>query len=80
MCKGKVGLLAKIVEVLKKEPTDSTFCFWFCRVIDSYLRGTTSFCDQVFLLRRGVLQVYKFYYHYCVEVYYRCISFSVITV
>ncbi|KAF6024045.1 TRPC4AP [Bugula neritina] len=56
MCKGKVGLLAKIVEVLKKEPTDSTFCFWFCRVIDSYLRGTTSFCDQVFLLRRGVLQ------------------------
>ena len=56
MCKGTQGLLTKIVEVLKKEPTTSTFRFWLCRAVESYLRGGTSYSDQIFLLRRGLLQ------------------------
>lgn len=57
MCKGKEGLITKMVEVMKKEPTSSTFRFWLARSVESYLRGRTSYCDQVFLLRRGLLQV-----------------------
>ena len=56
MCRGTQGLLTKIVEVLKKEPTSSTFRFWLCRAVESYLRGGTSHADQIFLLRRGLLQ------------------------
>ena len=56
MCRGTQGLLTKIVEVLKKEPTTSTFRFWLCRAVESYLRGGTSYADQIFLLRRGLLQ------------------------
>ncbi|XP_056008894.1 short transient receptor potential channel 4-associated protein-like [Ostrea edulis] len=56
MCKGSKGLLTKIVEVMKKEPTTSTFRFWLARAVESYLRGNTSYCDQVFLMRRGLLQ------------------------
>ena len=56
MCRGTQGLLTKIVEVLKKEPTPSTFRFWLCRAVESYLRGGTSYADQIFLLRRGLLQ------------------------
>ena len=57
MCTGSRGLLTKIVDVMKQEPTTSTFRFWLARAVESYLRGSTSFCDQVFLLRRGLLQV-----------------------
>lgn len=57
MCKGSKGLLTKIVEVMKKEPTASTFRFWLARAVESYLRGSTSYCDQIFLLRKGLLQV-----------------------
>ena len=57
MCRGSRGLLSKIVEVMKKEPTASTFRFWLARAVESYLRGSTSYCDQVFLLRRDLLQV-----------------------
>lgn len=56
MCRGSKGLLTKIVEVMKKEPTTSTFRFWLARAVESYLRGNTSYCDQVFLMRRGLLQ------------------------
>ncbi|KAH3768358.1 hypothetical protein DPMN_169570, partial [Dreissena polymorpha] len=56
MCRGSKGLLTKIVDVMKKEPTTSTFRFWLARAIESYLRGSTSYCDQVFLMRRGLLQ------------------------
>jgi Trpc4-associated protein len=56
MCKGSRGLLTKIVDVMKKEPTASTFRFWLARAVESYLRGSTSYCDQIFLLRRGLLQ------------------------
>ncbi|XP_005093556.1 short transient receptor potential channel 4-associated protein isoform X1 [Aplysia californica] len=57
MCKGSRGLLTKIVEVMKKEPTTSTFrlWFWLARAVESYLRGDTSYCDQIFLMRRGLL-------------------------
>ena len=56
MCRGTQGLLTKIVEVLKKELTQSTFRFWLCRAIESFLRGRISYADQIFLLRRGLLQ------------------------
>lgn len=56
MCRGSKGLLTKIVEVMKKEPTTSTFRFWLARAVESYLRGDTSYCDQIFLMRRGLLQ------------------------
>lgn len=56
MCRGAKGLLSKIVEVMKKEPPTSTFRFWLARAVESYLRGDTSYCDQVFLMRRGLLQ------------------------
>jgi len=56
MCRGTNGLLTKIVEVLKKEPATSTFRFWLCRAVESYLRGGTSYADQIFLIRRGLLQ------------------------
>jgi len=56
MCRGSRGLLTKIVEVLKKEPSSSTHRFWLSRAVESYLRGGTSHQDQVFLLRRGLLQ------------------------
>ncbi|KAL5022171.1 hypothetical protein ScPMuIL_001326 [Solemya velum] len=55
MCRGSKGLLTKIVEVMKKEPTTSTFRFWLARAVESYLRGNTSYCDQIFLMRRGLL-------------------------
>ncbi|CAL1542010.1 unnamed protein product [Lymnaea stagnalis] len=57
MCRGSRGLLTKIVEVMKKEPTTSTFrlWFWLARAVESYLRGDTSYCDQIFLMRRGLL-------------------------
>ncbi|XP_014671156.1 PREDICTED: short transient receptor potential channel 4-associated protein-like isoform X2 [Priapulus caudatus] len=55
MCRGTKGLLTKIVEVLKKEPTASTFRFWLARAVESYLRGSTCYADQMFLLRRGLL-------------------------
>lgn len=56
MCRGSKGLLTKVVEVMKKEPTASTFRFWLARAVESYLRGSSSYCDQIFLLRRGLLQ------------------------
>lgn len=55
MCRGSKGLLTKIVDVLKKEPTASTFRFWLARAVESYLRGSTCYADQMFLLRRGLL-------------------------
>lgn len=80
MCKGSKGLLTKIVEVMKKEPTTSTFRFWLARAVESYLRGNTSYCDQVFLMRRGLLQVsypcylvYKYYLR-CMYLLYLWIS------
>ena len=33
------------------------FRFWLARAVESYLRGDTSYCDQIFLMRRGLLTV-----------------------
>ncbi|XP_077982757.1 short transient receptor potential channel 4-associated protein-like [Glandiceps talaboti] len=56
LCNGQKGLLTKIVEATKKEPVESPFRFWLGRAIESFLRGATSFSDQTFLLRRGLLE------------------------
>ena len=48
--------MTKIVDVMIKEPSASTFRFWLARAVESFLRGSTSFADQTFLIRRGLLQ------------------------
>ena len=32
------------------------FRFWLIRAIESYLRGSTSYADQLFLINRGIVQ------------------------
>ncbi|KAL2103992.1 hypothetical protein ACEWY4_000860 [Coilia grayii] len=56
VCDGKKGLLTRLISVMKKEPADSTFRFWQARAVESFLRGATSYADQVFLLKRGLLE------------------------
>uniref|UniRef100_A0AAY5L984 Transient receptor potential cation channel, subfamily C, member 4 associated protein a n=1 Tax=Esox lucius TaxID=8010 RepID=A0AAY5L984_ESOLU len=56
ICDGKKGLLTRLISVMKKEPPDSSFRFWQARAVESFLRGTTSYADQVFLLKRGLLE------------------------
>ncbi|XP_072013310.1 short transient receptor potential channel 4-associated protein-like [Amphiura filiformis] len=56
LCTGQKGILTKLVEVTKKEPSDSPFRFWLSRAVESFLRGKTSFADQTFLLRKGLLE------------------------
>ncbi|MFT7802813.1 short transient receptor potential channel 4-associated protein-like [Arapaima gigas] len=55
-CDGKKGLLTRLLTVMKKEPPDSSFRFWQARAVESFLRGATSYADQVFLLKRGLLE------------------------
>ncbi|XP_033626830.1 short transient receptor potential channel 4-associated protein-like [Asterias rubens] len=57
LCTGQKGILSKLVDVLKKEPAESPFRFWMSRSVESFLRGKTSFTDQTFLLRKGLLEV-----------------------
>ncbi|XP_061428121.1 short transient receptor potential channel 4-associated protein [Lethenteron reissneri] len=56
VCLGDKGLLSKLIEVMKEEPPESSFRFWLARAVESFLRGTTSYVDQIFLLRRGLLE------------------------
>ncbi|KPP79586.1 short transient receptor potential channel 4-associated protein-like [Scleropages formosus] len=56
VCDGKKGLLTRLLTVMKKEPPDSSFRFWQARAVESFLRGATSYADQVFLLKRGLLE------------------------
>ncbi|KAL4655306.1 short transient receptor potential channel 4-associated protein [Arapaima gigas] len=56
VCDGKKGLLTRLLAVMKKEPPDSSFRFWQARAVESFLRGTTSYADQMFLLKRGLLE------------------------
>ncbi|KAI1892783.1 hypothetical protein AGOR_G00137080 [Albula goreensis] len=56
VCDGKKGLLTRLLAVMKKEPADSSFRFWQARAVESFLRGATSYADQVFLLKRGLLE------------------------
>lgn len=41
---------------MKKEPVESSFRFWQARAVESFLRGVTSYADQMFLLKRGLLE------------------------
>jgi len=52
----KVGLLSKIVHVIKQEPFSASFRFWLTRAIESFLRGGTFYADQLFLINRGIVQ------------------------
>lgn len=54
--KEKVGLLSKIVQVIKQEPFSASFRFWLTRAIESFLRGGTSYADQMFLISRGIVE------------------------
>jgi Trpc4-associated protein len=54
--KEKVGLLSKIVQVIKQEPFSASFRFWLIRAIESFLRGNTSYADQLFLIKRGIVE------------------------
>ncbi|XP_019734915.1 transient receptor potential cation channel, subfamily C, member 4 associated protein a [Hippocampus comes] len=56
VCDGKKGLLTRLLAVMKKEPPDSSFRFWQARAVESFLRGATSYADQMFLLKRGLLE------------------------
>uniref|UniRef100_A0A673ZB92 Transient receptor potential cation channel, subfamily C, member 4 associated protein a n=1 Tax=Salmo trutta TaxID=8032 RepID=A0A673ZB92_SALTR len=56
VCDGKKGLLTRLLTVMKKEPPDSSFRFWQARAVESFLRGVTSYADQMFLLKRGLLE------------------------
>ncbi|XP_062871370.1 transient receptor potential cation channel, subfamily C, member 4 associated protein b [Trichomycterus rosablanca] len=55
-CDGKKGLLTRLIAIMKKEPVDSSFRFWQARAVESFLRGATSYADQIFLLKRGLLE------------------------
>ncbi|KAM4623198.1 short transient receptor potential channel 4-associated protein isoform 2-T2 [Discoglossus pictus] len=56
VCDGKKGLLSRLLLVMKKEPAESSFRFWQARAVESFLRGVTSYADQMFLLKRGLLE------------------------
>uniref|UniRef100_A0A665VRK9 Transient receptor potential cation channel, subfamily C, member 4 associated protein a n=1 Tax=Echeneis naucrates TaxID=173247 RepID=A0A665VRK9_ECHNA len=56
VCDGKKGLLTRLLAVMKREPPDSSFRFWQARAVESFLRGATSYADQMFLLKRGLLE------------------------
>ncbi|XP_069740687.1 short transient receptor potential channel 4-associated protein-like isoform X2 [Narcine bancroftii] len=56
ICDGKKGLLTRLLQVMKKEPVESSFRFWQARAVESFLRGVTSYADQMFLLKRGLLE------------------------
>uniref|UniRef100_A0A8C7G854 Transient receptor potential cation channel, subfamily C, member 4 associated protein a n=1 Tax=Oncorhynchus kisutch TaxID=8019 RepID=A0A8C7G854_ONCKI len=56
VCDGEKGLLTRLPTVMKKEPLDSSFRFWQARAVESFLRGATTYADQMFLLKRGLLE------------------------
>uniref|UniRef100_UPI00358EE955 short transient receptor potential channel 4-associated protein isoform X2 n=1 Tax=Myxine glutinosa TaxID=7769 RepID=UPI00358EE955 len=56
VCRGEKGLLKKLIEVMKNKPPSSAFRFWLARAVESFLRGETSFVDQMFLLNLGLLE------------------------
>uniref|UniRef100_A0A671W566 Transient receptor potential cation channel, subfamily C, member 4 associated protein a n=1 Tax=Sparus aurata TaxID=8175 RepID=A0A671W566_SPAAU len=61
VCDGKKGLLTRILTVMKREPPDSSFSLsspFFKRISQyvSLVLGATSYADQMFLLKRGLLE------------------------
>ncbi|XP_020916846.1 short transient receptor potential channel 4-associated protein-like [Exaiptasia diaphana] len=55
-CHGEKGLLSKILETLIKTPPNASIRFWLSRAIEGFLRGRASFGDQLFLVKRGLLE------------------------
>ncbi|XP_032219166.1 short transient receptor potential channel 4-associated protein isoform X2 [Nematostella vectensis] len=55
-CTGEKGLLSKILEVLVKTPATAALRFWLSRAIEGFLRGRSSIGDQLFLIKRGLLE------------------------
>lgn len=55
-CSGEKGLLTKILETLIQCPTTAPLRFWLSRAIEGFLRGRASVGDQLFLIKRGLLE------------------------
>lgn len=56
-CQGDKGLLSKILDTLIATPPNASIRFWLSRAIEGFLRGRASFGDQLFLVKRGLLEV-----------------------
>lgn len=55
-CTGEKGLLSKILETLIRCPPTAPLRFWLSRAIEGFLRGRASVGDQLFLIKRGLLE------------------------
>ncbi|CAH3021733.1 unnamed protein product [Porites evermanni] len=55
-CTGEKGLLTKILETLIECPATAPLRFWLSRAIEGFLRGRASVGDQLFLIKRGLLE------------------------
>lgn len=55
-CIGEKGLLTKVLETLIQCPTTAPLRFWLSRAIEGFLRGRASVGDQLFLIKRGLLE------------------------
>lgn len=55
-CSGEKGLLTKILETLIECPITAPLRFWLSRAIEGFLRGRASIGDQLFLIKRGLLE------------------------
>eukprot|EP00794_Sanderia_malayensis_P018931 gene18931-20836_t len=55
-CGGEIGLLTKIVNVLKDTPPNNSLRFWLSRAVEGFLRGSVSPPDQHFLLEKGLVE------------------------
>ncbi|KAJ7337109.1 Short transient receptor putative channel 4-associated protein [Desmophyllum pertusum] len=55
-CAGEKGLLTKILETLIRCPATAPLRFWLSRAIEGFLRGRASVGDQLFLIKRGLLE------------------------
>lgn len=56
-CQGEKGLLSKILDTLVETPPNASIRFWLSRAIEGFLRGRASFGNQLFLVKRGLLEV-----------------------
>jgi len=55
-CIGDKGLLTKVLETLIECSTTAPLRFWLSRAIEGFLRGRASVGDQLFLIKRGLLE------------------------
>lgn len=54
-CAESEGLLSNILSAMKEAEETSTLRFWIARAVESFLRGPTCKQDQIFYLKRGIL-------------------------